>query len=286
MHAACIDRTVHGSDEHWTDGAVLGDHGGRPDLALDIERQHARDRDAVRVGHGNHVSRPGRRHMRDADDGREQERVCLHRRPGAVTTPPRLARLDPQLAATVVSRRKLTYRAGANATLDRPAHIRAGSSLAWLGGSLIVVQDDANFIAIVDPATGLAEAITLPAGEGGLRQFDDARGNKKFKLDLEACCMVPGPNGPRLIAFGSGSKKRRRSVLVLDHLDRPEPGVSVVDASALYIGLEAAVDFAGSDMNIEGAAAFPDTIRLFGRGNGQSRHGRVALKPRISSANA
>lgn len=189
----------------------------------------------------------------------------------------RVALFDPALRATVVARRPLYFRGGADAVLDRPAHVRAGSSLAWLGDRIAVIQDDANFVALVDPATGLADAVTLPAGESGLRQFDDGRGNKRFKLDLEACCAVPGANGPQLLAFGSGSKTRRRHVVTVDRWDGPEPQVSFIDASALYLALEAAADFAGSDMNIEGALAMPRTLRLFGRGNGKRRGSREPL---------
>jgi hypothetical protein len=191
--------------------------------------------------------------------------------------PPRLAHLDRSLTATVVSRRPLLYRAGPDASVDRPAYVRAGSSLSWLDDRLALVQDDANFIALVDPRTGLAEAITLPAGKHGLRQFDDARGNKKFKLDLEACCVVAGAEGPQFIALGSGSKKRRRHVVILDAWHESAPRISLVDADALYLALEGAARFAGSDMNIEGALALPHAIRLFGRGNGKVHEGRVPL---------
>ena len=59
----------------------------------------------------------------------------------------------------------MLYRDGPDRSLDRPAHVRAGSGLSWIGDRLVLVQDDANFVAVVDPATGFAESITLPAGE-------------------------------------------------------------------------------------------------------------------------
>jgi hypothetical protein len=80
-----------------------------------------------------------------------------------------------------------------------------------------------------------------------------------------------------LLALGSGSKKRRRRVLTLDRWDASELRLSLVDASALYLALEAAVEFAGSDMNIEGALVLSDSLRLFGRGNGAARDGRVPV---------
>ena len=190
---------------------------------------------------------------------------------------PRLAHLDPALRARVVSRRPLRYRAGTDAALDRPAHLRAGSSLSWVGNRLALVQDDANFVALVDPETGLADSITLPAGTDGLRQFDDSRGNKQFKLDLEACCVVAGAGGPRLIAFGSGSTTRRRRVVMIDAFHESVPRVSLIEADSWYLALESTTDFAGSDMNIEGAVALPHALRLFSRGNGAPRGGRVPV---------
>src|SRR5688572_25398260 len=88
----------------------------------------------------------------------------------------------------VLSRRPLHYAEGADAKLDRPAHVRAGSGCSFIEGTrtLAVVQDDSNFLALVDVDTGKTRAITLPAGVGGLRQFDSKRGNKKQKMDLEA----------------------------------------------------------------------------------------------------
>src|SRR3712207_3817046 len=107
--------------------------------------------------------------------------LTLSRAPVPTTMPALqrvLARHDPALETRVVRRLPMRYAAGADATLDRPAHVRAASGLVWHGPRLVVVQDDTNFLALVDPATGLAESIALPAGEGGRRQFDDGRGNK------------------------------------------------------------------------------------------------------------
>ena len=113
------------------------------------------------------------------------------------------ARRDHSLWATVLSRRPLRFAGGPDAAQDRPAHVRAGSGLAAAGGRLVVVQDDANFLALIDPGRPeSARAIALPRGEDGARQFGDSRGNKHLKLDLEAC--VGTPDGS-FVAFGSGS---------------------------------------------------------------------------------
>ena len=189
----------------------------------------------------------------------------------------RKAQHDPKLSATIVSRRPLRYRAKASAALDRPAHVRAGSSLTWIGTRLGLVQDDANFVALVDPKTALARAITLPALEDGKRLFDDARGNKKHKLDLEACCTLEGPSGTIFLALGSGSKKRRRRVITVESVAARRPRVSLIEAESLYLALEEVAEFAGSDMNIEGALAVPGALRLFTRGNGEAKNNRTPV---------
>jgi len=191
---------------------------------------------------------------------------------------------DPALGARVLRRTPLHYDAGADPSIDRPAHVRAGSSMAWVGERLVVVQDDANFLAVVDPHRGAVWALALDAGESGLRQFDDVRGNKAHKLDLEACVVVPGAAGSStLLALGSGSTARRESVLVASDLTGPAPSVALRQLPALYAALRAEPAFAGSELNVEGAlfvagrGAASAVLRLFGRGNGAARD---ALLPR------
>lgn len=180
---------------------------------------------------------------------------------------------DPTLAAVVTSRTPILYGEGADAALDRPTYVRAGSSLARTRDGIAVVQDDANFIAIVDPLTGRARAITLPAGHGGRRLFDRLRGNKKYRLDLEACVAVEERDGTLLIALGSGAKKRREKVALVRRCESPHPDVSVVHVPRLYKKLRQEEAFAGSQMNVEGAIRVGDSLRLFGRGNGAARDG-------------
>ena len=73
-------------------------------------------------------------------------------------------------------------------------------------------------------------------GEGGERLFDERRGNKGRKLDLEAGFVLARPDGERLIGLGSGSSPRRERILVV----RRAAGsfdVRSVDAHALYASL-------------------------------------------------
>lgn len=164
------------------------------------------------------------------------------------------------LRATVEREVPMRYRDGADAAVDRPAYVRAGSGVAWWRGLLAVVQDDASFVALVDPSTGLADAIALPSADG-VRQFGNDRGNKRLKPDLEAVLTLPDG---RLLAFGSGSTSERERLLLLDLDGVPR----WVPAGPLYRALREERAFSGSELNVEGAAVAGDAVRLFQRGNG------------------
>ncbi len=158
---------------------------------------------------------------------------------------------------------------------DRPPYVRAGSGLAWWGGHLALVQDDARFVALVDPATHHVEALALPRGEGGARVFGEDRGTKHLKLDLEAVATIE--SGALMVALGSGSSDRRQTVAFLRE---GEPPV-LVEARALYAALRETKAFAGSELNVEGAFVVPSAdgprLRLFNRGNGAPRDGRAPV---------
>lgn len=173
---------------------------------------------------------------------------------------------DPALQAIVRRRIPLFYHQGADPEIDRPAHVRAGSSLTWFSNQLALVQDDANFLVFIDLKTFEVEAITLPVGEAGLRQFDGQRGNKHFKLDLEACTTVPTANGELFLAFGSGSTARREQILRVQEPDLDQFVLSQADE--LYAQLRACTQFSGSELNLEGAFYQAGQIRLLNRGNG------------------
>jgi hypothetical protein len=160
----------------------------------------------------------------------------------------------------IVARRPLLYRRGADPALDRPAHVRAASAIAWVGERLVVVQDDAAFLAIADPATGLCDDVALPAGVQGRRVFDATLGNKEHKLDLEAAFTdVDGT----LIALGSGGPKPARRCAVVWRADG-EP--RVVAIPRLLDALAAAVLPTGTSLNLEGAALDGDRVMLANRG--------------------
>lgn len=182
-----------------------------------------------------------------------------------------VAELDATLDVRVVRRVAMLYAGGADPATDRPAHVRAGSGLAWVGTRLAVVQDDANFIALVNVHTGYADSIALPAGHGGLRQFDDARGNKAYKNDFESLVSIPDRGDTQLLAFGSGSTPLREKIAILDRVESEAPTVRVIHAPAFYAALRANQDFSGSQLNIEGVTLIGGHLRLFNRGNGAPR---------------
>ncbi len=202
---------------------------------------------------------------RDARDARVTARVT--------------ARVEPALGAQVIARRPLLYRDGAHAALDRPGHVRAGSALARLDAhTFAVVQDDASFVAIVKGVGAESELVVhdvpLPASDG-VRQFDDGRGNKNAKLDLEACLALDG--GALLVAFGSGSSPRRERVVLIDDPAGATPRAVVVEASALYTAMRSEPAFCGSELNVEGAALAGDDVIFLQRGNGAPCDERVAV---------
>ena len=190
--------------------------------------------------------------------------------------PHRLSSPSAGLRVTVERTQPLWYRDGAAPALDRPAFVRAGSGVTWWGGCLAVVQDDTSFVALVDPATGLAEGVALPAADG-VRQFGEALGNKHRKADLESVLTLPDG---RLLAFGSGSTRARERLLVLG-ADRVP---AWVDAAPLYRALRAEVAFAGSELNVEGAAVVGDRVRLFQRGNGATVGGVAPVNATVDLA--
>lgn len=175
------------------------------------------------------------------------------------------------MRARVIARTPLLYRLGADASIDRPGHVRAGSSLRRVGERLVVVQDDANFLAVLSH-DGTVDAITLPAGPGGKRQFDEGRGNKKHKFDLEAALTVATSEGEELWAFGSGSSAVRTRII---RWREGEP--RVCEAKRWYQYLVEQKSFSGAELNIEGALIHRDELLIFQRGNGAPTNTHAAL---------
>ena len=181
---------------------------------------------------------------------------------------------DPRMSAVVTARRPLFYAAGADPDADRPAHVRAGSGLAMVGDRIVVVQDDANFLALIDPATGRVDHVTLPRGDGGARQFDAVRGNKEGKLDLEACASFEEGGERIFIAFGSGATPRRERILWVTGLDYAEAAVEYIDGAPFYAKLRALPGFAPAGLNLEGVVIAGEG-RIWFANRGTVRDGRL-----------
>ncbi len=182
----------------------------------------------------------------------------------------RRGREDPGLSAVVVSRRTLHYSDGGDSHGDRRGHVRAASGITWAmmaqGRRLVVAQDDASYLALVDPSVEppCVEALELDHVVEGRRVFESRLGNKLHKLDLEACTTLRVRGVEHVLVVGSGSLPvRERLVLV-----GPAGETRIVQASSLYAALRAETRFSGSELNVEGAVRVGDRIVLFQRGNG------------------
>jgi hypothetical protein len=201
------------------------------------------------------------------------------------------ARVDDTLHVRVLSRVPLLYTHGADASLDRPGHVRAGSGCTFvdagkLGRRLAVVQDDTNFIAFVDVKSGRVDSLALPAIDGQ-RQFDKSRGNKNSKLDLEAVTTIQQNGKDALLGLGSGSLPVRETLVVVT-FEGDEPKLEILNGHKLYEALRNKPGFAGDELNLEGLALIDGgkSVRLFQRGNGVASHNGfvdVELAPLLKS---
>jgi hypothetical protein len=186
------------------------------------------------------------------------------------------------MKATITRRVPLVYAEGASSAADRPPFVLAASGLTTFGEYLFVVQDNANWLAIVHPDERVT-SLPLPRGPGGARVFSKDRDNTDQKVDLEACVMMEGPLGPELVGFGSGTGDSSCWILRVTRpdlaaaSDEPVPeGCSpeFLDAAAFYESLRCDRDFCGGRLNIEGAIALEhDRILLLQRGNAPREEG-------------
>ena len=182
---------------------------------------------------------------------------------------------DPSLKAFVIGHHELAYNDGASKEDDRPAFVRAASGLSAYREYLAVVQDDANWLALID-ADQQVTAVPLPPSPHGDRVFSASRGNQDDKYDLEACVAVEGPEGLELVGFSSGSRRGREYVLRVREKEGSAHHLAgrlvaeFVPAKAFYEAMRQRPEFSGSGLNIEGALALEgDTVRLFQRGNAE-----------------
>nr|WP_314443002.1 hypothetical protein [uncultured Sphingomonas sp.] len=185
---------------------------------------------------------------------------------------------EPRWDARIVDRREMTYTEGPSDDDDRPPHVRAASGMSEFREKLAVIQDDCNWLALIDTDQRIT-AVPLPPSPAGDRVFSKKRGNQEEKYDLEACVTVSSGEGCELVAFSSGSRPEREWVL---RVREQEPGgeldAEFVAAPAFYAALRENRAFSGAGLNIEGALALDgDRVRLFQRGNAEPCDGLQAI---------
>lgn len=184
------------------------------------------------------------------------------------------AREETSWDARVIAQQDLTYSDGPSDEEDRPSHVRAASGLSAFRECLAVIQDDANWLALID-ADQQVTAVPLPPSPSGERVFSKRRGNQGDKYDLEACVTVASAGKSELVGFSSGSRIEREWVL---RVRDPEEGTDLeaefVAAPAFYAAMRDHKAFSGAGLNIEGALSLDhDRVRLFQRGNADACDG-------------
>lgn len=155
---------------------------------------------------------------------------------------------------------------------ERHPHLSAASGLVLAGDFLYVVADDEHHLGVF-PATGDAAGELISLFPGDLPADREER--KARKPDLEVLTRLPPfpayPAGA-LLALGSGSTPNRRSGALLS-----------LDAHGAILGAPRSIDLSGvfemlerrfPALNIEGAVAVGDRLRLLHRGS--KRHPQSA----------
>lgn len=151
---------------------------------------------------------------------------------------------------------------------DDGTPVRAASAVVAFGDGWLVAQDDATHAAWVRPG-GVTPVRALPPVRG-LDTFEEARGTKALKPDLEAAFVVPGGLGHvegAVVLLGSGSSpaRVRGALLRPPGAAGPEPPV-VADLAALYAAVARRLGVDADLLNLEGACVVGDVLRWFQRG--------------------
>jgi hypothetical protein len=147
---------------------------------------------------------------------------------------------------------------------DDGSPVTAASGIAPLGDGWLIAQDDATFAAW-RRAGHTTPVRVLPPVEG-LDRFDEARGTKHLKPDLEVACPAEVDGRPAVLLLGSGSTERRMRGVVV-RLEDDEPVVAAGDLGALYRRIAERLGLPMEHLNLEGASRHGDRIRWFNRGN-------------------
>lgn len=159
--------------------------------------------------------------------------------------------------------RDLNLRAGTSP--ERPGFLSAASGLVRAGEWLYVVADDELHLGVFSRERNTpGELLRLFPGElpGGQKK------RKQRKPDLEVLTRLPpfaGCPHDALLALGSGSARSRcrGALLTLNGPGRIQGAPRMLDASALFAGLERQFDA----LNLEGAWVSGHGLHLLQRGN-------------------
>src|ERR687896_997858 len=159
----------------------------------------------------------------------------------------------------------------------RAAHISAASGVARRGDYVYVIGDDELGLGVFRLSKKAPGALR-PALRGELSPNRDER--KKEKPDLEALTLLPPfTNRPfgSLLGLGSGSAPQRQRGFVWGlAADGSLEGEPIeLDLSPLYERLRESAP----ELNIEGASALGNRLRLFHRGNTEQGFNIVAEVP-------
>jgi hypothetical protein len=155
-----------------------------------------------------------------------------------------LARPDPALRARVRTARPIPG-------------VRAGSALLSVGDRLLVVQDDAFAVALVDPQSLRVERVVLEGHGGPLPKIE--------KPDFEAAFASADGS---ISILGSGSTHARRRSAQIARIAIEGVPVRFLDCGPLFRVL---ASYLGAEPNVEGAVLLEDRVRLFHRGAGTDR---------------
>lgn len=168
--------------------------------------------------------------------------------------------------------RELTIAPGGD---SRPPYVYAASGLVKIGNRLYIVADDELQLALFELGDDRAGTWlrlmpgTLPV---------DYQERKKAKPDLESITHLPpyefAAHGALLVVPSMSRKNRINGVLVplddglkpasdADARDSVLDGILPVDFTAVREKLAQSID----ELNVEGIAVFPDSIKLFHRGS-------------------
>ncbi|MGW6131693.1 DUF6910 family protein [Cellulomonas sp. NPDC055163] len=151
---------------------------------------------------------------------------------------------------------------------DDGTPVRAASAVVAFAGGWLVAQDDATHAAWVRPG-GVTPVRALPPVRG-LETFEEARGTKALKPDLEAAFVVPdGRRGGAgaVVLLGSGSSPARvRGCLLRPPGPTGGPEPVVADLAPLYAAVTRRLEIEADLLNLEGACVVGDALRWFQRG--------------------